>query len=137
MMMNFVVLLLIITIALGTLFFMIGYGALFFGAFSHNTRVSLILLILLGFSSVGFVAAGWSWYYALPLWLIPVAYAHLGLPNSRSKRRAMWAFWGGLLLLLLSLGLITYVASENADIKATLEQFREQKMTEDKASKTP
>lgn len=125
--MSIVVILLIIAIALGTLLFMLGYGALFFGAFSQNAKVGVIFLVLLGFSSVGFVYAGKPWYYALPFWLIPVIYAMAVLPKSRNKRRAVGAFFIGLLLFGGSFGVLAYTALENADIQATIEQFKSQK----------
>lgn len=126
-MMNFLVLLLIVFIALGTLFFMIGYGALFLGAFSHSGKIAVILLIILGFSSVGFVYFGRPWYYALPFWLLPAAYAHFVLPPTRQKKRALLAFWLGVVFFVGSTGFLFYTATQNADIKATIEQLKNNK----------
>ncbi len=134
MMMEFLVLLIVVAIALGTLFFMLGYGALFLGAFSHNTKVSVVLLVILGFSSVGFVYVGKPWYYALPFWLLPVIYAHIGLPNNRNKKRAMLSFWLGLALFGGSLALLGYTATQNADIKATIEKFKAKKAAKEKTA---
>lgn len=122
--MNVVVLILILAIALGTLLLMLGYGALFFAAFSKNAKVGVFFLILLGFSSVGFVYLSYPWYYALPFWLVPPFYAMVVLPASRNKHRAMIAFFLGLLLFLATLSLLFYTAWEYADLKATFEQFK-------------
>lgn len=123
--MSVLVILLIIAIAIGTLLFMVGYGALFFGAFSKNAKVGVTFLILLGFSSVGFVYAGKPWYYALPFWCIPPVYSMLALSPSRVKRRAVLAFFVGLALFCGSVGVLAYTAWGNADIQATLEQFKD------------
>lgn len=135
-MMNFLVVIIVVTVALGTLFFMLGYGALFFGAFSRNNKISVIFLILLGFSSVGFVYVGKPWYYALPFWLIPVIYAHLALPRSRNKKRAVISFWLGIILFAGSLGLLGYVASQNADIQASINKFKAQKAAKEKVAES-
>lgn len=125
--MNIVVLILILAIALGTLLLMLGYGALFFAAFSKNAKVGVFFLILLGFSSVGFVYLGYPWSYALPFWLIPPFYAMVVLPPSRNKKRAMTAFFLGLLLFLGTLSLLFYAAWEYADLQTTLEQLKQAK----------
>ncbi len=135
-MMEFLVVLIVVMIALGTLFFMLGYGALFLGAFSHNSKISVVLLIILGFSSVGFVYFNQPWYYALPFWLLPAMYAHIALPNNRNKKRAILGFWLGLTLFGGSLGLLGYTATQNADIKATIEKFKAKKAAKEQASKT-
>lgn len=122
--MNILVILLVISIAMGTLFFMLGYGALFIGAFTQKKHVSVVLLIVLGFSSVAFVFLGQPWYYALPFWMIPPVYSHFSLPPSRTKKRAIGVFWIGVVLFAGSLGVLSYVAYQNADIRATLAQFK-------------
>lgn len=122
--MNIIVIILIIAIALGTLLFMLGYGALFFGAFSRNAKVGVVLLVLLGFSSAGFVYIGKPWYYALPFWLIPPIYSMFTLPSSQNKRRAIGAFFVGLLLFAGSFGILAYTAMDNADIQATMEKYK-------------
>ncbi len=134
-MMEFLVVLIVVMIALGTLFFMLGYGALFLGAFSHNTKVSVVLLVMLGFSSVGFVYFDKPWYYALPFWFLPVIYAHIALPSNRNKKRAMFGFWLGLALFGGSLGLLGYTATQNADIKATIEKFKAKKAEKEQKAK--
>lgn len=128
--MSILVILLIVAVAIGTLFFMLGYGALFFGAFSRSGKISVLLLVLLGFSSVGFVYIGKPWYYALPFWFIPPLYAIFVLPASKQKSRAVAAFFVGLLLFAGALGVFAYTAMENADIQATIQQFKEKQKTE-------
>ncbi len=125
--MEFLVILVVIAISLGTLFFMLGYGALFLGAFSHNSRISVVLLIILGFSSVGFVYFDKPWYYSLPFWLLPVIYAHIALPLGRNKKLAIIGFWLGLSLFAGGIGLLAYTATQNADIKATIEKYKAKK----------
>lgn len=125
--MNFLVFLLVLVIALGTLLFMLGYGALFFSAFSTGKKSSLLWLVVLGFSSVGAVIIGKPWYYALPFWLIPVLFAQVQLPASRTKMRAMLAFWLGVVLLAAGGGVLGYSVYQNADLSATMEKYRENK----------
>lgn len=135
--MSLLVVLLILLLSLGTLFFLVGYGALFFGAFSRNSRVSVALLILLGFSGVGFVAAGLPWYYALPCWLMPPIYAQLFLPAGKIKKRATMAFWGGLVLFAVGLGILAYTAQQNADIQATIQKIRDAKNEQPSSPSAP
>lgn len=125
--MNILVTLLIIGVALGTLFFLIGYGALFIGAFSSHKTYGVILLVVIGFSSAFFVMAGQPWYYALPFWFIPPIYAHFILPTGRNKKLAILSFWSGLLLFTVSLGAFAYPAFQNADIQATMEKIANKK----------
>lgn len=124
------IILLILMLSLGTLLFLIGYGALFFGAFSHNNRISILLLILLGFSSVIMVMVGLAWYYALPFWLIPPFYALFALPAGQVKKRATQAFFVGLFLFIAGVSILAYIATKNADIRATLEQLKTSQTTE-------
>lgn len=123
--MTFLVILLVLIIAIGTLLFMLGYGALFVAAFTQKKTVSVILLVLVGFSSVAFVFAGKPWYYALPFWFIPPLYAQFTLADSKIKRRAVQLFWAGVFLLAASLSFLFYMAYQNSDIAATLEQFKQ------------
>ncbi len=125
--MNFLVTLLILGVALGTLFFLIGYGALFIGAFYRGKVIGLILLILIGFSSVFFVMIDSPWYYALPFWFLPPLYAHFVLPGGRNKKLAIISFWSGLSLFIASVSAFAYPAFQNADIQATIAKFKTKK----------
>ncbi|MPV85935.1 hypothetical protein [Ostreibacterium oceani] len=108
--MDFIAVLLVIVISLGTLLFFVGYGILFVSAFSFNLKFSVFWLVLLGFSSVLFLLIGYPWYFALPFWCLPPIAAQWMLPASRHKKLAIMAFWLGFLCLVAGLFVLFYSA---------------------------
>ncbi|MGY0399364.1 MAG: hypothetical protein ACWIPH_05400 [Ostreibacterium sp.] len=126
--MEILVILIVIAIALGTLLLLLGFGALFLGSFTKNKKFALVKLLLLGFSAVIFVVLGKPWYYSLPLWLIPILEAHITLPPSPLKKRAIIVFWLGLGLFSISAGTIFYTVVGNVNIPETLQKIKDKEV---------
>lgn len=97
---DLLVMLIVLLTALGSLFFLLGYGIMFVSAFGVNKKVGVVLLVVLAFSVVFFVWAGWPPYYVIPIWLIPPIYAQIIYEKTKLFKRAMGWFWLGLVLLL-------------------------------------
>lgn len=97
---DLVVMLIVASTAIGSLFFFLGYGIMFVSAFGVNKAIGAVLLVLLAFSVVFFVWAGLSPYYVIPIWFLPPIYAQIVYKKTKLFKRAMWWFWIGLVLLL-------------------------------------
>ncbi len=97
---DFLVMLIVLITALGSLLFFLGYGVMFVSAFGVNKKVGVLLLVVLAFSVVLFVWLGLPPYYVIPIWLIPPIYAQFIYEKNKLFKRAMLWFWLGLLLLL-------------------------------------
>ncbi len=107
----------IIAAGVGSLLLLLGFGTLFIAAFSKNKKVGTILLIIIGFSPVLLILLNQKAYYSAPIFLLPVIYSQFYLKKTKSLKKAMIWFWGGAILVSISLFSLNYFTLSKQKVK--------------------